>query len=522
MNDRESIDTDQLLGYAALEAKLNQRFEEFAAHHNRTIGLLHEGITNRTEQIQDKITAHNSHISEAVIEKTFKLFVPIMAILGVLLALFGWLGYDDIKTGIANYTRAKVDQWLSYDEPSSPLNRDLREMRDRYLIDTLYVRHLRAKSDSYRHYKFEITDKELADLIRIANSKETPLKDYEDILEIYASSNVLGSIKYSGIYRGDMFGDVFTKDGFLEQRRKQRAFLEAFSHDGSVYGIAKAVIEREDEFLLEEAFRLLANLHTPDAVRYANAHLQANRFESFDLEMALVLARQDIQSPALAAYIEAVGASRDIYSGWLHAYMRLLTPIIQHKSDVSFGAVIDKQEDQLRSDLALKMFAKLVEFGCSIDIQDRYDERISIGDQSGNIRGLSRWEVNRIYDKPDVLRDLVSMRPNDAPWIEQVVTTLEVTRGDEYLVTIMVDLSEDSEIGIPGQQRVRSSDVKGEVWFTVNRRDSGKLEISYRDKAGAYRRETILSLSGMEGVNFNYRYRKQDLYAYLEKDDYFD
>lgn len=302
------------------------RNEDSAPDLNTQYQQLRENLARdfdkEVSRLEDKITAQNSKVSEAAIEKVMKMVYIMVGFLTAMTVIFGVFGYQNIKEGMTEMVRTKVNGWLSYEEPDSPINNTFLSIRDRYLIDSVYVRYQRSRTE--HRYDFKITDKELADLVRIANDKDTSLKDYSDILNLYESNYALGSIKFRGNYQANLFSDIFSKDGFKQQYMKQREFLFTFSHDVSTFGIAKEILESGRDYLMFEAFDVAFNTNPEYAVEYAKKHLTGDSFEPLDRNMALALAKYDTESKQFIQYKDRLFEVRGELEGWLFQYFDIL------------------------------------------------------------------------------------------------------------------------------------------------------------------------------------------------------
>lgn len=486
--------------------------------YQKTVEELNRTFQEHVDRLEDKITAQNSKISEVAIDKLLKLLNPILISLGSVIVIFSFLGYGDLKESVTSMAKTKINAWLSYDEKNSPINDTILPIRDRYLIDSVYIRYMRSKANS-RYSDFKINDKELDDLIRIANNKETSLQDYSDILNLYGSHFIMGSIKFRGNFQANLFGKIMTEGGYKEQFMKQREFLSVFSHDISANSYAKEILESDSDYLKYEAFTIAANTNPKYAIEYANKNLSSNNFEHIDQAMALLLVQYDTESEIFKSYVNELFNVRYELDLWLHKYLEIFSYLIRKKSKLFTYELHNNKSDEIRNKMAFSMFSKLVNEGYFIGINNQFEPKLTLSKLGSSSAYLSRIEVEKIYENPNMLNKIIHMNSNDVSWLSKVVYSMEVYNNDEYLVTLMVDLGTSSQITLNNEKSITSDDVLGAIWLTIDRNNKNKLEVAFRDKSGKLQRYPVLEFKNFENSSYSYRFVEKDLYAFTAKEN---
>ncbi len=461
------------------------------------------------ENIENKIVAKNSFISEKAIEKSLKILYPLLGSLAGLIVIISYFGYGDIKTSVINYTNAKVDQWLAVEERDSPLKENLSTLRDRYFLDAIFIRCYKSKADD-RYSDFKLTPKEISELVRIANLPDTSLKDYSDILTVYMSSYVFGAFSFPADYKGNMFMDIFTKEGFKEQSQKQREFLSIFSHDYAVFGLAKTLLDKENRYT-EEAFDIVANLQSETAVAYANVHLQPGKISSLDRKMASVLAEHDFQSQTLKKYIDFLFDHRQDTEEWLFHYLFLFSKIAYLETDHVFFVNRNKKEDEIKQAFVAEMLVKLINEGYYLYVDNHFDKNVVFGKPNEATKYLTKGELDKIYKNKTLLNLLANMHAENSGWMYKLVKTLELKNGEEYIATLMLTLADGNKIKLNNNDVLDKTNVKGDVWLTISNAEPHSLLAIYRDMAGNIKKAEVSAFEGKEKINLAYQYLDKNL-----------
>lgn len=162
---------------------------------------LHEQLKREfdfhVDRLEDKITAKNANVSELAMSKVVRVFCLFGTALAGVFGVLAYFGFDDLKTTLVDYSGKKVDRWMSYEEVETPIMKSLADIKDQYLVDSLYIRLQRAKAEGHSSRYYSLTNKEHADLIRIANSPDTSLSDYSIVLTLLHAPYQLGVGKFS-------------------------------------------------------------------------------------------------------------------------------------------------------------------------------------------------------------------------------------------------------------------------------------------------------------------------------------
>ena len=498
------------------DKQYNNSEESLERMYQTAIHDLKRAYEHHADRLEDKITAKNSQIAEAAIDKTFKVLYPILALFGAAVVVLSYFGYDDVRSSVINHTTNKVDSWLSYEEYESPLKDSLLDLRDRYLLDSVFIRHQRSKADSNRILDFKLTDKELSNLVRIANNKDTSYKDYSDILNIYASNFYLGPIKFHRDYKGIRFSSIFTDNGFKDQRYKQKEFLKVFSHDYSIYPIAKKVLDENEDYLRYESFNAVANINPPAAIQFSNTHLNAKTFGSIDHEMARLLAKEDPASEKLKRHIKKLYEVRDNLDGWLYQYFDLFSLLNVSDREDHFFTVRNKQSNKIKQKIAEEMLTQIIDDGYQVLIRnDGFAKALVISKPGKQSTFINRSDADGIYKNKRLLNNLTSLKQDDTAWLTKLVSCLEVKADDEYLITLLVELNPDSSIVVSSGEILIRDDILGKVWMTTS--EEGKLMASYRGKAGEIHQIKVGEVHNLAKSEFEYRYIEKDLHTFIKE-----
>ncbi|MEH8022121.1 hypothetical protein [Rheinheimera metallidurans] len=469
------------------------------------------------EQLKQKLEVENSRISERAIDKTFKILVPLGGLITLLIAVLTVAGYSDMQTTVKQFVNNRVNLWLS-EENGSLATKELKSIRDRYLIDALTIRYLKARVDE-RSYPFKLTKNEQADLIRIANTPETSLKDYQDILNLLKmgrSALAFSLSTFPGDYRGIDLQEIFTaKLSFIDQAEKQRMLLSTFNNDTSLVGVAKHILDQRIPSLEEEAFDIIANTRQPFALNFAQDKL--SQTPSIDLiKFAKYVANEDPLSPVLNSFLQRLYDSRNINRGWLPDYLTLWSTIAWTKSESGLGwTEIDEIQIKKRNLLANKIFLQAVKSNMEIELSEYHNKRIHFRSEDSYIHQLLRADMNHIYKNPQLINWLVAQEPNNLNWISRLVSFFEMSDKGENIVGVNARISKRAKIEFADNQQLSSFDTDNLVRFFINKDDKNKLMIAYRDKLGDVIVKQVIKVSNLEEATFSFSFDEDVLYKYI-------
>lgn len=469
------------------------------------------------EQLKQKLEVENNFISERAIDKTFKILLPLGGLIALLISLLTLAGYTDMQTTVKQFVNNRVNSWLS-EENGSLATKELKSIRDRYLIDALTIRYLKARVDE-RSYPFELTEIERTDLIRIANTPETPLKDYQDILNLLkmGRSRLSFSLNtFPGDFRGVDLQDIFTeKFSFVDQAEKQRILLSTFNNDTSLVSLAKRVIDQRITSLEEEAFDIIANTRQPFALKFAQDKL--SKTTSFDLiKFAKYIAIQDPLSPVLNSFLERLYDSRNINRGWLPDYLSLWSAIAWTKSESMFGLIdVDESVIKQRNTLANKLFLQAVKSNMQLELSQHRDSMIYFRSGESYIYQILRADMDHIYKNTQLINWLVAQEPNNIDWLNKLVAVFELSNKGENIVSVKAKLNKRSKIDFTGGATLSSLDTDDSIRFFINKDDGNFLMAAYRNKLGDIIVKQVLKVSNLEDTTFSFSFDEDVLNDYI-------
>jgi hypothetical protein len=95
--------------------------EEVTKQEDYISQLVKKRCDREFEILKYQIDSANGSISEVAIDKTLKLVTPIAATLMLIIAVSGFLGYQDIKASVKELVHNNVNSWFSYDLKTSPI-----------------------------------------------------------------------------------------------------------------------------------------------------------------------------------------------------------------------------------------------------------------------------------------------------------------------------------------------------------------------------------------------------------------
>ncbi|WP_331351380.1 hypothetical protein [Cellvibrio sp. UBA7671] len=470
-------------------------------------------------RLEDKITAKNSNISELAMSKVLR----VVGLLGTaLIGVFGvlaYFGFDELRTTLVDYSSKKVDRWMSYEEVETPIMKSLTDIKDQYLIDSLYIRLQRAKAEGHRSSDYSLTNKERADLIRIANSPDTSSSDYSTVLTLLYAPYQLGLGKFSFDKGGSALAKIFTEDGFIDQLEKQRELLRTFSHDTSLAHIAGGILASENHPLKDEAFQLLANIGAPIAVMYANENITPEHIDEIDHQMALVLAARDIDSEMLKRYITFLRGNPGSHDHWLY-HMFDLFEHLHSSTNIMFETYESKKLAEKQHPMAIDILAYLIEAGHGFDVSDAFDLQLRFGKGQSSLLAPERYEFESLLKDNEFLNKLI-VKKDDVDWLSRVVKAFDIRHNEKVFVSVNVELLNNATLMLDGGTIVGKDDVLGDVWLTPSTESPG-LSAVFRDKAGTIQRRHLKKVDHINNAKFSFKYLQKDLYLIVQnRDDFF-
>jgi len=477
-----------------------------------TTSELKEFFDREFENFQNKVEAEHGKISEKAIDKALRIMLVWAGILTAIIGISSLMGWQDIKESVAAQVEKKVNNWFSFGTVKSPIETQLQMMRDRYLIDSVTIRYLRARADD-RTYTYKVSDDEIADLIRIANNKETSLADYDSILNaIKAARSRLSFMDFPSDYRGEVFGKVFTEPGFRDQINKQKALLSTFSYDLSLVKFARTAINEDWPHLSDEAFDLLANTRSSEAIPYAETHILNAGYEYQNRAFAIYLAREKPDSERLTAYIDSLLSKKIISEGWFQEYFSIMMELFVG-STISPISIIAEQKKDTQNEIALEMMSKAIGLGARTRINNHFEDRLIffVPDEYGYT--LEYSDVEKIYKNDEILDSLVLRSPEDMNWIKSVVRTFQVNQAQKNIVTIKLELLANTVIRGEDAVELRPGDTASSVWLSLDE-DSGNLIAKHRNLSGNFQSFVISDIVNAQKSKFKFLFNEQELYRF--------
>ena len=483
---------------------------------------LHEQLKREfdfhVDRLEDKITARNANVSELAMSKVVRVFCLFGTALVGVFGVLAYFGFDDLRTTLVDYSSKKVDRWMSYEEVETPIMKSLADIKDQYLIDSLYIRLQRAKAEGHRSSDYSLTDKERADLIRIANSPDTSSSDYSTVLTLLYAPYQLGLGKFSFEKGGVALAKIFTEDGFRDQLEKQRDLLRTFSHDTSLANIAGGILASETHPLKDEAFQLLANIGAPIAIKYANENMTPEHVDDIDHQMALVLAAHDIDSEMLKRYMTFLKGNPGSHDYWLY-HMFDLFEHLNPSTNITFETYESKKLAEKQLPMAIDILAYLIEAGHGFHVSDAFDPQLRFGKGQSSLLTPERYEFESLLKDDEFLNKLI-IRKNDADWHSRVVKAFDIRHKENVIVSVSVELLNNAALMLDEGAIIGKDDVLGAVWLTPSTENPG-LSAVFRDKAGTIQRSQLQKIDHISDAKFSFKYLQNDLYLIAQHDNFF-
>lgn len=489
--------------------------EEVTKQEDYISQLVKKRCDREFEILKYQIDSANGSISEVAIDKTLKLVTPIAATLMLIIAVSGFLGYQDIKASVKELVHNSVSSWFSYDLKSSPIIEELNSLRDRYLVDSVTIRYLKAKADS-RNYYFKLSDKERDALIRIAKTRNTNLVDFSDAinalkLDFSGFSELTNTLP--GDYRGAQFEEIFTQGGFTEQVKKQGELLRVYSNDYSLVGIAKNILESKNEYLHKEAFNLIASTGQSYAIEYAKKNLTGNSFDQSKFRLAKYLAKEEPLSEELKTFISKNFENSKPNLNISHNVLQLYYELISNGENLfSIFSDDDKSTIEYKTNLAFNLFERLIKNGMKIRI-DSHSESMVAKISEHSYVSISRSEAAKIFNNDDLLNWLISRKKDDLTWVARVINTFDLRNGEDSILGIQAKLEMGTEFSLANNRAIGNVDVEGPFWLKLGT-TKNELLITYKDKIGEYHTETVVSSHKLSNSEYSFRFNKDDFYKF--------
>lgn len=480
--------------------------------------LVKEHCDRELELMNYKIEAKKASVSELAIDKTLKLLLPIGGVLALLIAASSYLGYNDIKSSAKKLVHDKVNTWFTFGVDESPFIEEINSLRDRYLIDSVTIRYLKAKAAPSSYPGFKLTDKEIENLIRIAKEKETKLIDFIDVI----SAIKLGTSGFSdlvdsipGDYRGIQFEELFVEKGYKDHAKKQREILKVFSNDYSLVGLANKILEDDISHLNEYAFLLLSNTNQPFAIDYAKNKLIQKEYDDNLFVFAKYLARKDPLSKEFKGFFEHNLLQSENIKPY-EAFDIFYELIDSNNNVFSIFDSEDKELKKYKKELAYRIFENLIKQGMSIRVDDRSLKMIARVDENSYVT-ISRVEAEKIFENDELLNWLVLKNKDNIEWLAKVINAFDLFVDRAQLVSIKAELRGNSVLTLDRKKDISKEDIEGDVLFGVGD-NANQVKVSYKDKLGNITRDKVKSTRQLFKANFKFSFNKDELYRYSPYD----
>lgn len=474
---------------------------------------LKKSFQEHSARLEDRIEAKNSQISERAIEKTLKIVSLIGGSLVAFIFLFGIFGYGDIKESVTQIFTRKVENWLQVDDNESPLKESILTLRDRTLLDSLYVRLQRSKLGELR--TFEVSNDELEVLIGLANNKELSLSDYSLILEVYKKQETELSFGFNGDYRSNLFDKVMIESGFIQQAEKQKIFFETFRNDRNILKYVEGILGNTDHHLIYSAFDVLTKISPSRARQYVDKNFDHTNDKELKFSMVKFMVDDWINIDTVKKYSNSLLSNKTEVFVYRKYFDLLLSMIDVPNSPTLMFKTNLEEPNKEKVKLSSSMLSKAVNLGFSIRLSNEvFNEneivmefpghgQVSLGKGDFDKIYTSRWTIDKIFD--DSLKDI--------ELLTKLIGFYEVKDKGNYILSVSAKLNVDGEIEFENGEVLKPKDLIGDLWFTVGK--NGKLIVLYRDRAGEIKTSYVKELSKFNGSDFDFLYNKAEVRSLL-------
>ncbi len=472
----------------------------------------------KTELLISNANAELGRVSERSIASALSLLRQSAVVVGVAIGLIGFFGFDNIRGMVINNFDNKIDKWLRFESPS-PFESRLLDIRDRHLLDSMYLQYIRSKSGNSYRPQYEISKTAKKELVRIANDKDTSLQDYSDILDILADR--LDPV-FPSSASGFQLVKVFKEEGFKHQYEKQREFLDAFKSDRMLGNLAVSLLEDESPHKLQ-AYTIVANNYRDYAVKYSNKKLLGLEIDFFSLELAKTLAIHDPGSKILHQYLTKIYKSKGRFDGWIHHYITLADLIISNdfNDDVgtkSFFKPVNLSDKGSRKDMALMMFEVLLADGFSFDIEKSMGLGNLIITNGKNKSYLVRSEFEAFFDKNDMVSEIFKESILRGQLYSVVNMFTVYGEEEDVLVSVNLKAGPNFKITAADGNVYTSSEINSRIWVRANGDSSEKRVVaSFINDVGSYSEVIIKDVMGYEDMKVNLNFNKTTVIRHINE-----
>jgi hypothetical protein len=473
--DDTSIAERELLNKTHDEVK--QLYHEVNKQHLENAKMLLE--------VQKAVALTKSDITETAINKAFGVLNHVrlwLIVIGIIVALGGFLGYQSLATSLNAYFKERVEEWLRFDIKGSEGKKSLETLRTQAMLDAYTIRLSRSFAQPYGTHSISLEDSEIKRLVEIIVDIDTEYSDFADALRLVTKSR--GSFVL--IRPEDEVGRQLTSILYSKSYSDSKKILliEYLGKDEALLPYALVMLNNEEahESIKLKVLDNVAFFQPEVAIEFANNNLKKINSLYSKNRLASFLAKHDPTSKEVYEFLEDMRANKP--NEWEYFYLGPLSTLLENEE----ARLLPRAQDKLINALNLGLSTLISDFSAG----PRY-LAVSFGSSV-----IAIENPKTLFSDANFVTKVISSSSQSLESYLKALDFFQIEDGNYFLTSILLSLSNSAKLKLENNTTLTLKNVTGKVWLRVIEKAGIPLvEATWRDSAGEVNSALVSSPDGL-------------------------
>lgn len=295
-------------------------------------------------EVQKAVALTKSDITETAINKAFGVLNHVrlwLIVIGIIVALGGFLGYQSLATSLNAYFKERVEEWLRFDIKGSEGKKSLETLRTQAMLDAYTIRLSRSFAQPYGTHSISLEDSEIKRLVEIIVDIDTEYSDFADALRLVTKSRGSFVLIRPEDEAGRQLTSILYSKSYSDS--KKILLIEYLGKDEALLPYALAMLNNEE---VHESIKLkvldnVAFFQPEVAIEFANNNLKKINSLYSKNRLASFLAKHDPTSKEVYEFLEDMRANKP--NEWEYFYLGPLSTLLENEE----ARLLPRAQDKL-------------------------------------------------------------------------------------------------------------------------------------------------------------------------------
>lgn len=438
-------------------------------------------------EVQKAVEVAKSDITETAINKAFGVLNHVrlwLIVIGVVITLGGFLGYQSLSTSLNAYFKERVEEWLRFDIKGSEGKRSLEALRTRAMLDAYTIRLSRSFSQPFGTHSISLSESEIKRLVEVIINVDTNYSDFADALRLVTKSRGIFMLMRPEDEIGRQLTSILNSKSY--SNNKKILLIEYLENDKALYPYALAMLNSEETHESIK-LRVLENVafFQPDvAVEFANNNFKKMESLQSKAQLASFLALNDPTSKEIYNFFESIRESQ--LKEWKNLYAGPLSSLLENEE----ARGLTRAQDILINALNLGLSTLISDLNAG----PRY-LAVSFGNTISAIEN-----PKAVFSDADFVTKVISSSSDSLESYIKALDFFQVEDRSYFLTSVLLSLSNSATLKLENNTTLTIENVTGEVWLRVIEKAGIPLvEATWRDKVGKVNSALVSSPAGLAG-----------------------